>query len=66
MSRANQRRINSYLGVTGHMISSQWELHSVALGVKLTEDRHYTASQWRWTGKFSTKCRHSAQTMLVM
>jgi len=35
---------DSYLGVTSHAISSNWELQSVALAVKVIEDRHYTSA----------------------
>lgn len=32
---------DSYLGVTGHYIDKQWQLHSHALTVMKTEKRHH-------------------------
>ena len=35
---------DSYLGVTSHTISSNWELQSIAVALKVIEDRHYTSA----------------------
>ncbi|XP_062854826.1 E3 SUMO-protein ligase ZBED1-like [Trichomycterus rosablanca] len=35
---------DSYLGVTGHYIDEQWQLHSHALTVMKTEERHHAAT----------------------
>uniref|UniRef100_A0AAV2KNS0 Uncharacterized protein n=1 Tax=Knipowitschia caucasica TaxID=637954 RepID=A0AAV2KNS0_KNICA len=64
---------DNYLGVTVHFIDASWELHSFALGVMKTEERHfaeacarqflYVANQWKIADKISTIGTDSAPNM---
>lgn len=66
---------HNYLGVTVHYIDEQWELHSHALTVMKTEDRHfaetcaehfmYVAQQWNVSNKVSTLSTDSARNMIA-
>lgn len=65
----------SYLGVTGHYIDEQWQLHSHALTVMKTEERHHAATcaehfmdvakQWNIERKVSTLSTDSARNMIA-
>ncbi|XP_048014184.1 E3 SUMO-protein ligase ZBED1 [Megalobrama amblycephala] len=66
---------DNYLGVTVHLIDASWELHSFALGVMKTEERHFAeacarqfldvANQWGIADKISTIGTDSAPNMVA-
>ncbi|XP_063765784.1 E3 SUMO-protein ligase ZBED1-like [Eleginops maclovinus] len=66
---------HNYLGVTAHLIDDKWELHSFALGVGKTEERHFAeacasqflqvAKEWEITDKVTTIGTDSARNMIV-
>uniref|UniRef100_A0A8C1L2T9 Uncharacterized protein n=1 Tax=Cyprinus carpio TaxID=7962 RepID=A0A8C1L2T9_CYPCA len=63
----------NYLGVTAHHIDADWKLHSFALAVKHSEERHFAekcaeqfsevAEQWEIAGKVTTIGTDSARNM---
>ncbi|KII65107.1 Zinc finger BED domain-containing protein 1 [Thelohanellus kitauei] len=69
-SKANE----SYLGVTGHLISLTWELCSVALGVRVIKERRYSsayaehfksvADDWEIFDKISTFKTDNARNVI--
>lgn len=66
---------HNYLGVTVHYIDDQWELHSHALTVMKTDERHFAetcaehfmrvAQQWDVSNKVSTLSTDSARNMIT-
>lgn len=66
---------HNYLGVTVHYIDEQWELHSHALTVMKTQERHFAetcaehfihvAQQWDVSNKVSTLSTDSARNMIA-
>ncbi|KAJ8342953.1 hypothetical protein SKAU_G00328810 [Synaphobranchus kaupii] len=65
----------NYLGVTGHLIDNKWQLHSFALGVVKTEERHFAdacarqfiqvSDEWKITDKVTTIGTDSARNMIA-
>ncbi|KAJ8280862.1 hypothetical protein GJAV_G00060070 [Gymnothorax javanicus] len=65
----------NYLGVTAHLIDVSWELHSFALGVMKTEERHFAeacarqfldvTNQWGIADKTTTIGTDSAPNMIA-
>ncbi|KAL7389051.1 hypothetical protein ABVT39_025546 [Epinephelus coioides] len=65
----------NYLGVTGHLIDDKWQLHSFALGVVKTEERHFAdactrqfiqvSDEWKTTDKVTTIGTNSARNMIA-
>ena len=66
---------HNYLGVTAHLIDENWELHSFALGVLKTEQRHFAnacadqflqvANDWNIVDKVCTLGTDSAHNMVA-
>ncbi|XP_011408936.1 PREDICTED: zinc finger BED domain-containing protein 1-like, partial [Amphimedon queenslandica] len=60
----SNRQMKSYLGITGHFISKQWELESVMLGCNRVIGRHTSDNILSWYEEvvaeflLSTKVRH--------
>ncbi|KAF0044778.1 hypothetical protein F2P81_003936 [Scophthalmus maximus] len=66
---------HNYLGVTAHHIDEKWALHSHALPVMKTDERHYAetcaghfievAQQWNVSNKVTTLSTDSARNMIA-